>query len=286
MTKSITANANQTGVYRFLNDEFNWKKWWPGSSTVIDAQDIAFESGGYWFKKIKPLYNSFEITIEKDKNSEISYLHIFPLGSDSIRIEWTTTINTGTNPFSKISHFFKAREAGNNLGVILSAMQKHISNVKHIYGIDIRKEKVQVEFLVSAKKSFSHYPNTEDIYEMVNQIKNYITREQTKEDDYPMLHIHASDSTHFEAQVAIPVNKQLANTDIFSSKRMLKSGNILVAEITGGKNTADSAMKQIELYISDHQYSNVALPFQSLITDRMKVPDTSKWLTRIYYPIL
>ena len=285
VTRSITANANQTGVFRFLTDESNWQKWWPDSSSVIVDRQTVFESGGYHFEKTKMLYNSFEITIEKDHCTDSSLLHIFSLGKDSIKIEWNTIINTGRNPFSRILRYFKAQKIGNSLEVILTAMQKHISNVKNIYGIDIRKEKVKIEFLFSTKKSFSHYPTTREIYEMINQIKKYIIRLQAKEEEYPMLHINTSDSSHFEAQVAIPVNKQLANTDIFTLKKMLKFGNIIVAEITGGKNTADSAMKQIELYVSDHQYNNIALPFQSLVTDRMKVTDTSKWLTRIYYPI-
>ncbi len=283
--RSISANANEKGVYRFLNIEANWQKWWPGSYSISDSLKTSFESGGYQFKKTNPLYNSFEITIEKGRNTQNSLLNIFPQGNDSIRIDWNTVVNTGTNPFSKIRHYFKARELSKSLDVVLAAMQKHISDVKHIYGIDIRKEKVKVEFLVSAKKSFSHYPTIRDIYEIVNQIKKYINQQQAKEEDYSMLNISASDSSHFEAQVAIPVNKQLANTDLFSSKWMLKNGNILVAEITGGKNVADSAMKKMDQYILDYEYSNVAIPFQSLVTDRMKEPDSSKWLTRIYYPI-
>jgi len=286
VTKSVTANANQAAVYRFLNNESNWSKWWPGASSGNNVPNTIFESGGFHFKKTKPLYNAFEIIINKDRRTDSSFLLIFSLGSDSIKIEWNAAINAGTNPFSKIRHYFKAQELRNSLTVILTAMQKHISSVKHIYGIDIKKEKVKIEYLISTKKSFDRYPTTEDIYEMMSQIKKYIIREQAKEDDYPMLHISTTDSNHFVAQVAIPVNKKLPNTDIFSTKRMLKNGDILVAEITGGKNTLDSALKQIDIYASDHRYNNIAIPFQSLVTDRIIETDTTKWVTRIYYPIM
>jgi SepF-like predicted cell division protein (DUF552 family) len=136
------------------------------------------------------------------------------------------------------------------------------------------------------KKIFDHYPNTEDIYEMVSQIKKHISREQAKEEDYPMLHVKASDSMHYEAQVAVPVDRKITDSDTFSIKRMLKNGDILVAEITGGKDITDSAMKQLELYVSDYQYNNIAIPFHSLVTDRTKEADSSKWVTKIYYPIM
>jgi hypothetical protein len=284
VTKSIAVNANQAGVYRFLTDESNWQKWWPESSSVNDVRNIVFEAGGFQFKKNKPLYNSFEIII--DQNIDTSFLRIFPLAKDSIKIQWNASINTGLNPFNKIGQYFKAKKISRAMETILAGLQRHISNVKNIYGIDIRKELVKIEYLVSTKKAFTHYPRTSDIYEMIHKIKKYINEKQAKEEDYPMLHINANDSTHFEAQVAIPVNKKLPDASIFSSKRMLRNGNILAAEITGGQTTADFAMKQMDIYVFDHQYNYIAIPFFSLVTDRMNVTDTSKWVTRIYYPIM
>jgi hypothetical protein len=84
----------------------------------------------------------------------------------------------------------------------------------------------------------------------------------------------------------MPLNKKLPGTDSISVKQMLKNGNILVTEVTGGKNTIEYALKQIEKYISDHQRSIVAIPFQSLETDRLTVTDSTKWITKIYYPVI
>jgi hypothetical protein len=154
VTKSIIANANQNSVYRFLTDDSNWQKWWPVPSYINQGVEIVFETGGFVFKKNNPLYNALDITITKDKRTDSSLLHIFSLGKDSIKIEWNTTINTGTNPFSKIRHYLKARELSKSLEDILTSLQKHISTVNNIYGIDIRKEKVRIEFLVSTKKNF------------------------------------------------------------------------------------------------------------------------------------
>ena len=284
--KSITANANERGVYRFLTDASNWPMWWPGSSSVNNDAEKVFESDGYRFKRAMSGYNAFEIVIEKGKTADSSVLRIFPQGNDSIKIEWAATINAGSNPITKIRQYFKAKELSKSLEAILTALQKNISNVKNLYGIDIKKAKVKNEFLVSMRKSFTQYPGTSDIYEIINKIKKHISQEQAKEEDPPMLHIKVYNSTHFEAQVAIPVNKALPETAIFSSKLMLKNGNILIAETSGGKTNTDYAMKQLELYVSDHQYYSVALPFYSLVTDRMNIADTSKWVTRIYYPIM
>jgi hypothetical protein len=71
-----------------------------------------------------------------------------------------------------------------------------------------------------------------------------------------------------------------------TSKWMMKGGNILSGEVIGGPQEIDAATKQFELYIHDYQRTIIAIPFQMLITDRTKEPDSTKWITRIYYPVV
>jgi hypothetical protein len=67
---------------------------------------------------------------------------------------------------------------------------------------------------------------------------------------------------------------------------MLGGGNILITEVKGGQNEITNAYKQIQNYVSDYNRSAPAIPFESLVTDRRKEPDSSKWITRIYYPVI
>ena len=83
---------------------------------------------------------------------------------------------------------------------------------------------------------------------------------------------------------AIPVNKYIPTNKNFLFKRMVP-GKILVTEVIGGVNTTANALKELELYITDRHLQSPAIPFESLVTDRSKQPDTSKWVTKVYYPI-
>jgi len=62
-------------------------------------------------------------------------------------------------------------------------------------------------------------------------------------------------------------------------------GNILVAEIKGGIYSVNEAERQLVNYANDYKKISPAIPFQSLVTNRQLEPDTSKWVTRLYYPI-
>ncbi len=285
VSESITSTANQNAVYRFLSEDSNWIKWWPEKPKVNTSPAGKWQLDGYMFNIVTPLYNAFEVNIEKDGHSINSLLHLVHSGKDSVKIEWNAAITTSYNPIRRISRYLDNRELRNKLALTLDSLKKYIDDSSHLYGVAIKKEKVRVEYLVSLNRSFSHYPTTEEIYDLINKIKKRISSENAREEDYPMVYIKKTDSTLFKIQVAIPVNINLADTEDFTTKRMLKNGDILVAEITGGRHTAENALLQLDTYALDHRYNNIAIPFLSLVTDRKKEPDSTKWLTRVYYPV-
>lgn len=283
---SIIANANQNGVYRFLTDTSNWSLWWPGSYSGNKNGDHVFESGGYQFKKTTEGYNSVGVVIEKDNSADSSLLHIFSTGDDTLTIDWGVTVHTGSNPLNRIRQHFKAKEIKKQIDTVMAAMQRYISTVKNLYGIDIKREKIKIQFMVSIRKPFPHYPTTEDIYTEMTQIRKYIAQVKAVEIDYPILNISRLDSSRFDLVVAVPVDRQVLDSGVFTDRRLLKNGNVLVAEITGGIHTVDLGLKQIDRFAQDHKFLNVAIPFQQFLTDRTKEADTTKWRTRISYPIL
>jgi hypothetical protein len=106
------------------------------------------------------------------------------------------------------------------------------------------------------------------------------------ETGFPMLNIYKTDSVNYLTRVAIPVDKKLPSSGNISYKWMLGGGNILVTDVRGGPFSIDSAFQQLEYYVHDYNRTSPAIPFQSLVTDRSKVPDTTKWITRLYYPVM
>jgi hypothetical protein len=286
VSSSVTFQSNREGVSRFLTTDSNWNKWWPGKASKNSKGENIFTYKDYDFQITKILYHAFELTLNKNNKSSGSLLKIVSFKTDSIGIELETQLNTGTSPIGKIRKYYEAKKIKQGFDDILEALQKHTDSVKDIYGFDIINEKVQTQFLVSAKKTLLHYPNTQDIYLIIATLRAYIKKHGGKEEYNPMLNIENTDSTGYQVQVALPVNKKLPELENISSKQMLKNGNILTAEVTGDLNKIDEAMKQFEKYISDYQRSIIAIPFQSLLTDRSKEPDSSKWVTKIYYPVV
>ena len=273
--------GNGEGIFRFLNIDSNWKKWWPG-----EISKNVFSYSGYDYNIEMVRYLSFELNVAQNKDSYKSLLKVIKLKTDSVGIEIGTELNTGHDPISRIANYFKAKKIKNNFDDVLASLKEHTNNVKDIYQFDIRNEKVEMQYLLSTSKLFPHYPTTEDVYSLVNIVRAHISTTGGKEEFSPMLNIETSDSVNYFVRIGVPVNKKTPESKDISLKQMVKDGNILVTEVKGDTKTINAAVKQVEQYIHDYQRSIIAIPFQSLVTDRSKEPDSTKWVTRIYYPVV
>ncbi|TMI90723.1 MAG: GyrI-like domain-containing protein [Bacteroidetes bacterium] len=286
ISSAIKYEVNGEGLFRFLLADSNWGKWWPGKiSTTQDSKKI-FSYSEYDYSIKEVLYHSLELTLSKNQNAYKSLLKIISFEKDSTVIEIGSELTSGSDPINRIQNYFSAKKLKSSFDDLLSALKDHTKNIHDLYGYDIKNEKVQMQFLLSTSKVFSHYPTTEDIYSLVNIIRDYIKTTDGKEEFSPMLNIESKDSINYYVRVGVPVNKNLPGKENISLKQMVKNGNILVAEVKGDQKTINEAIKQIEQYIIDYQRSNIAIPFQSLITDRSKEPDSTKWITKIYYPVV
>jgi hypothetical protein len=286
VSSAVSYKANREGVYGFLINDSNWQKWWPGTASKNDNGTWSFRYDDYTVQIEKIMYGAIPLKIEMNNLSFESLLIIVPFNTDSLGIEISVDINNGTNPFNRIAGYFRAKKVKRMLNNIVTSLQNYTSDLKNIYGINIKKEKVQYQDLVSAKQPFSHYPTTKDIYAIIEKLRNYVNRSGAKELFFPMLNINMIDSINYIAQVGLPVDKNLPEEGNISSKWMLKDGNILVGDVTGGPKKIEEAIKQIEKYLLDYQRTTIAIPFQMLITDRTKEQDSSKWVTRLYYPVI
>ena len=168
---------------------------------------------------------------------------------------------------------------------IFSKIKTYFSEEKNIYGLSIAHQLIVDSTFVFTQKISPVYPSTDFIYGLIARLRTYSKKYNVAETNYPILNISLLDSTNYLVKVALPVNKSVPSGTDIESKRMPVNVNILMAEVKGGPHTAEKAFEQLRLYISDHHAHIPGLPFFSLVTDRSKESDTTKWITRIYFPV-
>ncbi len=280
VSRSISFNGNSQGVYRFLSQPGHWVRWWPSEKA---SSQLSYN--GKTFVVAAVGFNMFTVAINRGQVTDTALVHMVPMGIDSLKIAWDATLNPGTNPVSRIRQYFRAKELARDFEALLVAMKKYTGTVENIYGADIKRGKIKTEYMVLTKEPFDHRPSDTEIYASIERIRKHIANIKATEEDIPFFNSSRVDSSRYELVVGVPITNPVPDSGIFLTKKLLKDGNMLTADIAGGQFSVDKAVDQFETFVRDHQYQVVALPFQSFLTDRLNT-DTSKWVTRIVFPIL
>lgn len=286
ISKVRFVKAKHNATYRFLSDRSKWHKWWPSAKSKDTSARI--DNTVFNYKNVDYIVNPkmvdvIGISIKHEDIIINSIINIVPLNRDSVALEWKSQMGTSLNPLKRINAYFDAEKIKHDMADILESLKRFLEKQENIYGLNIKEERVKDTLLIATKYTSNTYPTLSTIYLLIKNLRDYISLHDAAETNYPMLHV-MRDSSDFKTMVAIPVNKVIPQNNQYLFKRMIP-GKILVTEVEGGKYTADEALRQLERYISDNHLSSPAIPFQSLITDRSKEPDTGKWVTKIYYPI-
>lgn len=274
----VTVNCPEPAVARQITNNNKWA-WWPGKK-----EDSMYTYKNYNYKIEKILYNGIEATVSNNTDSLKGTLQFLYYGTDSTQFQWTSKYIFPANPFKRFQQYIRQRKLKTNVESLLGDIKEYFGKEENVYGMKIVKQRVTESSLISVKETFSHYPTIQEIYNLIGSIKEYIRKMGNEEADHPMLHVEQYDSTIFEAMVAIPTRTELPSEGKFRLKKMVL-GNILMAEVKGGIYTIMKGEQELNNYVYDHKKSSPAIPFQSLVTNRFSEPDTSKWITRLYYPI-
>ena len=279
--KSIVIGNNIKGLKRALSSNENWHKWWPATT---DGKDFLFSNNFYSLTDIA--FSSIFINIKHENIDTRSSLTFIPLSADSTKLDWEIQMPTSLNPIKRLQTYLFTRSMQKDISNLLTDIKSYYSSTVNLYDLDIRREIVNDSTMISTFDSSRGYPSTEKIYSQIDKLREYIGSQQALATDSPMLNTFSKDNRVFFIRVAFPTNKTLPSIGNIVFRKMLHGGNILTAVIKGPPNKTDSALTIMENYLSDHELISPAIPFYSLVTNRLAEKDSTKWITKIYYPVL
>jgi hypothetical protein len=111
-------------------------------------------------------------------------------------------------------------------------IKKFFDEEEKIYGFKVIQKKVTDSSLISTKETFSHYPDSKEIYNLIALLHNYIKERGGEQVDSPMLNVYADNPSSYQVMVAVPTKSDLPSAGKFQLKKMVL-GNILMTEVKG-----------------------------------------------------
>lgn len=284
VSKIVLVKCNADGADRMLGDFDGWARWWPHNGGDRGYADHSYAGVGYTINH--RLLHSVALTID-DRSGQIpSLLTIFPLVNiDSCFLQWEFTLQASLNPFKRIGQYQDARRLQEDMGGLLSSFRDYLEKQENVYGLSITEAMTTGSQVEQTSRIMDRYPLTDTIYAEVKKLEHFVAAHGGSITGHPMFNITSLPGGQFQLRVALPTDKDIPATGSFVSKN-LPTDKFLQADVHGGDGAVRAAFANMDNYVRDHHRTVVAIPFSSLITDRRTERDTTRWLTRIYYPIV
>lgn len=283
--QSVFVNASAKSSYRCLTENAMIEKWWKAGVKLQNLNDTLPFTDSKWKFRLKPLmYNGAEVEIMDGDKMIQSIITINSFGKDSSYLKWKAEWPKTQNPMARLQQYWQARAVKSNMQKVLQQFSSFINSPDKVYGLHITKTKVKDTLIATTKKVFKSYPTTADYYAMIESLQQHIASSGAQTTNFPMLNISPIANNEFGVMVGLPVNKAIPESNGIQLKRMIP-GNILVTEVAGGVHHVELAMQELHNYIQENGLLPPAIPYQSLVTDRRAEPDTSRWITKLYFPV-
>jgi hypothetical protein len=288
LSAGAAAGCTQTASYRFLCDQTNWKKWWPGAVFPPNGKDSAqaalfvFEEDTFELRGTAPSLGNISIGTKGCLLQ--SLVHVLSLPNDSTLFHWQCELEGGYNPIQRIRQYQRARRLKPKLSSLLNSLCTFLTKKENVYGMQISTSSTTDTSLIATKVMLDHYPKTREIYDLINLLSAYASHEGARLTSYPMMNVTELGKNQYQLMVATPLDRLLPGKGPIIFKRLIR-GKYEVAEVTGDQAAVREAERQMTLYFRDYEKVNMAIPFVYLVTDRSLEPDSSRWISRIYFPV-
>lgn len=288
ISKVTVINCPKNAAGRFILDEKKWLSWWPqnaiNTNISLTASKKLFTYKGYSFQIIE-FFSDKVIVLASDGHDTITTaINIVPFNKNSIALQWECSLRTSLNPFKRIASYRQAKIVRSNMASISFHLKAFLEKTSNVYGFLIKEIISTDSTLIAIKKASTEYPGTDQIYDLIDTLKNYIASNGAFETNFPMLRVTKLNDSTYQTMVAIPTNRMLKGNDVIFFQHFVP-WKTLTGTVRGGTETIDQAFKQMQIFVSDNERTSMAVPFQLLITDRTAEADTLKWLTMICQPV-
>ncbi|HTE30617.1 MAG TPA: hypothetical protein VK666_09620 [Chryseolinea sp.] len=268
-----TIASSMPGTYRFLANDSSWKYKLNCEGTNLTIS--------------RKIPSALQISNATPLTEEVTTLLLLQAHPDSTRLKWETRYEAGLDPFQRIINYRKAVKFKSCMNSILASVNDYLQHNEDLYGFRISRTTLTDTFLVAVRFETQNYPETEMIYSRIDKIKKYIAASGAREMNDPILNITTNENGSKTVTVGIATSRELNDSGIFVTKRLAQYKNrTLTTLVTGDHKEVEEGLKAIHQYMDDYHMTSPTVHFELLITDRRKEKDASKWVTRIFYPIV
>jgi len=303
--RSVEINVDQKNVFNQINTLPNWKNWsfWDNIDPNMQSEYEGPVSGPGAIHKWKSNNDSVgtgSLTIlEASENVSLKYSLYFEgmgVSEGGFNLEpqnEATTITMYMNIHMPLwGRIFPGLWMDDWLGrdfeKSLSSLKSFCENNKSLTSIVWRIEETIADskIILSKRQRLPMIDFQKSMAETFTQLYKLISDNGIEQTGPPRTVYHQWNISGVDFEPAIPVNKTVDNISGAYSFNKTETQKVIVLDYYGDYPGTEKAHEYISEWAKENNITITGAPWEEYITDPEVEPDTSRWLTRICYPVL
>lgn len=279
----VVSNTHELTATRLLNDPSLFVK---SMGPNYDSNQHKMIVENIEFTPKAALSNLIEIDVDTKAIQIKSFVTANGVTKETAAIHWFAEMKTSWNPIQRWKDYQEAIKIKKATAQLLNQLNAFVEKPVNIYGWDIKEITLKDTTLISTKFISKQLPTNAQIYAAADALTLYLNGFHKQAANDPMVTVLENPTNDYTVMVGLSFNGSIPETADYRIKRMPTNGKMYVADIIGGPATIKNGYAALKTYLLDSKRPSPAVPFELLKSDRRRVTDTSKWETRIYYPVM
>ena len=301
--RSANIDAPAKIIFNQVNDLHNWDKWavWnqidPEMTVEYINNGIGENSGYTWTSDNSQVgsgklminasvpYDSIFTTMDFMEEGSATGYFLFNETDTATMVTWAFDTDLGFNPVARwMGLMFDAMigkdfEQGlDNLGVVSETIAEEKQPVVEIV-------ELPSSIYISMRETIKWGDIEMKMSMMYGALSKLIEKENLMMTNAPFAIYHKIDGENIDIEIGIPVNRVPENLGDNIMAGELKDGKYVHADHFGSYEELEKTHSFIQNWMEKRKFIMTGSPMEQYLTDPMQEPDTTKWITAIYYPI-
>jgi effector-binding domain-containing protein len=300
--KSIVIKALPEVVFEQVNDLHNWEKWspWIETDTTIDIKYFGNEKGegaGFEWKSENQHIGNGIITIlaavindsifceieffKKGKASATFYFNKVDIGT---RVNWGIKMNLGINPLKRFMRSLIIKRISIDSERGLKNLKRNIESARIIDQALVETTQFSGIVFEGIRAKVKPQEARQKTSFFLSKLREYNKTNNLKVIGYPFSIYYCYTQDEVDFLTGIPTENTGKDT------KTIKSGKIGPCKVAsldyyGPYSGIEKGYNVINKWIADNKKKVSGEPFEIYITNSENEKDSTKWLTKIFFPI-
>ncbi len=298
--RSLLIKASPDVIAAKITNLHSWDEWspWKDKDSAAEYKYNDTVGVGGWMDWKGPVVGEGKLTITRVTPDSVIYFLAFrePFQSESngsysfIKTD-SGTVVTWTDasalswPMGRLMGLFMNFDEmmGPDFETGLSRLKK-ATEVSYKYTYNVQEKEVSPMIIATIRNKV----NTGEIGDIMGksygEIQAYIAKNGAKCTGSPMAITLAWDSLSWDFEAAIPIDKEIKGNDKITVKKSYEGKTIWVT-YTGPYEKTFQAYTDLDQYMKEKGLTQAGGPWEVYLTDPGTEPDSTKWVTEIYFPV-